>query len=65
VHVLGDRGELLAVLRGVAIKVVRVRLAGVTGQGVFRVHGASPADEWLHLKAVCGETIALYVHSQE
>jgi len=25
---------------------------------------ASPADEWLHLKAVCGETIGQYVHSR-
>jgi hypothetical protein len=26
---------------------------------------ASPADEWLHLEAVCGETIGQYVHSGE
>jgi hypothetical protein len=25
---------------------------------------ASPADEWLHLEAVCGETIGQYVHSR-
>jgi hypothetical protein len=26
---------------------------------------ASPADEWLHLETVCGETTGLYVHSGE
>jgi hypothetical protein len=25
---------------------------------------ASPADEWLHLEAVCGETMGLYEHSR-